>query len=81
MNGYNCSCVAGYTGKNCSVGKRFNCRVVKFVALLNVVLKGRISGKRLSNEHNQHRKYQLLKGFVFLNLVLVYSVMNVSCLS
>ena len=45
-------------------------------------LKGIISGKRLSNaEHNQHRKYQLLKGFVFLNLVLVYSVMNVSCLS
>ena len=44
-------------------------------------LKRIISGKRLSNEHNQHRKYQLLKEFVFLNLVLVYSVMNVSCLS
>ena len=44
-------------------------------------LKGIISGKRLSNEHNQHRKYQLLKRVVFLNLVLVYSVMNVSCLS
>ena len=44
-------------------------------------LKGIISGKRLSNEYNQHRKYQLLKRVVFLNLVLVYSVMNVSCLS
>ena len=77
MNGYNCSCVAGYTGKNCSIGKQFNCTFNNATNFTTLDLKGRISGKRLSNEHDQHRKYQLLKGFVFLNLVLVYIVMNV----
>ena len=28
MNGYNCSCVAGYTGKNCSIGKPILFKIV-----------------------------------------------------
>ena len=54
MNDFNCSCVPGYTGKNCSVGKPFlhlieSCFNDSFVNMLNSYLSDRYNRVRLGS--------------------------------
>ena len=45
VNNYKCSCVAGYTGYNCSIGTFLNTRAYFVFGQLEEILKGRLSFK------------------------------------